>query len=128
MPASNVMASRTMPLRHGRWGMQNDRWLNQHNTTLLLYRCARYGRRKVRGSGCASIINGNASVRKGEALFRRRLQLTARPSPLLAAVLPWDCERRFESRKRKKEVAVSGVVSGESMVKRLSRYIMERHC
>ncbi|MED6209398.1 hypothetical protein PIB30_054297 [Stylosanthes scabra] len=48
------------------------------------------GTTMMRGDGCANFVDGREVLMKREASFRCHLQLTARPAPLLAAVLPWD--------------------------------------
>ncbi|MED6130348.1 hypothetical protein PIB30_000242 [Stylosanthes scabra] len=66
------------------------------------------GAMKMRGGGCAGVVNGSASVRKGEAPFCRRLILTAKPPPLLAAVFPWDRECGLGTEKKQEMELVKG--------------------
>ncbi|MED6145600.1 hypothetical protein PIB30_026716 [Stylosanthes scabra] len=65
-----------------------------------------YDTTKMRGSGCAGIVDGIVAVRKGNAPFCRRLQLTARPPLLLAAIFPWNRVRRFNIEKKLDEGTV----------------------
>ncbi|MED6118681.1 hypothetical protein PIB30_005153 [Stylosanthes scabra] len=70
------------------------------------------GATKMRGGGCAGVVNGSASVRKREAPFCRRLILTAKPPPLLAAVFPWDRECGLGTEKKQEMELVKGAFDG----------------
>ncbi|MED6113835.1 hypothetical protein PIB30_074545, partial [Stylosanthes scabra] len=54
---------------------------------------------KMRGGGCAGVAYGSLAWRKGKGSSRCRLLLTARPASLLAAVFPWDRERKSNTEK-----------------------------
>ncbi|MED6145199.1 hypothetical protein PIB30_022797 [Stylosanthes scabra] len=75
------------------------------------------GATKKRGSGNAGVVDGRAVLLKGEATLRRVLPLTARPPPLLAAVLPWDRESGFDTEKRWDEVLSQWVAAGRGGVR-----------